>query len=98
MNGLITTKDLADAMDRVRAETVEQSMSMIELNEPVLYGFIMASVNCLSGRLALVDVPNTVVRDNATDVLELIAACLIANRIGVDRLFEESDPYEPQDQ
>jgi hypothetical protein len=97
MSNVITTKDLAEAMDRVRTETVEKSMLRIESTEPELCGFIKAAVNCMAGRLALCDVPNIVVRDTAIDTMELIAACLIANRIGVDRLFEESDPFDPLD-
>jgi hypothetical protein len=85
MKGTITTRDLADAMDCVRAQTAARSIQAVEQDEPELYGFIMAAIHCVSGRLALVDVPNSVIQENATEVLELVTACLLVTRIGVER-------------
>jgi hypothetical protein len=48
MSNVITTKDLAEAMDRVRTETVEKSMLRIESTEPELCGFIKAAVSRLT--------------------------------------------------
>ncbi len=80
MNRVITAEDLASARAKLRAETVGMTMDALSESEPELFGFIMASINCVAGRLALFDTPNSAVRETADEMLELVLTCLLADR------------------
>jgi hypothetical protein len=76
----ITTDNLVEAHATLRESGVPEAMARLFEVEPDLFGFITASINCVAGRLSLVETPNAAVRETAEEMLELVLTCLIAER------------------
>jgi hypothetical protein len=76
----ITADDLAAARAQLRVEGLLSAIDRMSEAEPELFGFIMASINCVAGRLSLAETPNAAVRETAEEMLELVLTCLMAER------------------
>jgi hypothetical protein len=96
-DAIITVDDITTARRRIDDDTLGKTVDTLLETEPELYGYIMAAIHAMAGRLALFRVDNDVLRHTADEALELVLTCLIANRMSHDRLWSDAGPTTDSD-